>query len=60
MQLVPPKAADMLAAALSRILTCVMCVYSPASGNQANTEETCSTAPVPTVASTAPAISCRL
>eukprot|EP00959_Pyramimonas_sp_CCMP1952_P386092 8091582-Pyramimonas_sp.AAC.1 len=60
MQLVPQKAADMLAAAPSRILTCVMCRYSPVSGNQANTDETCSTAPVPTVVSTALVIPCRL
>eukprot|EP00959_Pyramimonas_sp_CCMP1952_P007210 151075-Pyramimonas_sp.AAC.1 len=32
----------------------------PVSGNQANTEETCSTAPVPAAASTASVISCRL
>eukprot|EP00959_Pyramimonas_sp_CCMP1952_P466347 9489829-Pyramimonas_sp.AAC.1 len=29
-----------------------MCVHSPVSGNQAYTEVTCPTAPVPTVAST--------
>eukprot|EP00959_Pyramimonas_sp_CCMP1952_P294350 6156900-Pyramimonas_sp.AAC.1 len=60
MQLAPQKAADMVAAVLGLTLTCAMCLYSPVSGNRAYTVVTCSTAPVPTVASTASIRSCRL